>query len=181
MNIIKSSIRNLVIDEASPFYELEGKLQHECDISLKIRSFHFEPNPITPPIFDLGNLRETFYEVQPRTALPKPFSFIDGSIQEIFPSLSKDFIDLHLFCSGKASQPISKSDIPIEWHDEAQKNVDCFWVEVGKHFQLAPTRTYRHYPSSESYFDFGVFWEFCFILLNDKTGQGIVLSGNATD
>lgn len=55
-----------------------------------------------------------------------------------------------------------------------------FWELIEKHFTLPPTSCYQHYSGHGGYFDFGIMWEFCFILLNEQH-QGIILYVAASD
>lgn len=58
--------------------------------------------------------------------------------------------------------------------------VEQFWMLIKKYFDLPPSVCYEHKPVYPSYFDFGVMWEFCFILLNEKQ-QGIIIYAGAAD
>ncbi len=61
------------------------------------------------------------------------------------------------------------------------KHADVFWKEIAVHFTLPPTHVYVHIPATESIFDEGIFWQFCYIYLNNNTKQGIVLSADSFD
>ncbi len=60
------------------------------------------------------------------------------------------------------------------------RRTQTFWELIEKHFCLPPTVCYQHHSESGGYFDLGIMWEFCFILLNEQK-QGIILYVGASD
>lgn len=64
-----------------------------------------------------------------------------------------------------------------------QDRQEFFWRIIEKHFNdVASAEVFIHKPDFMSFFDLGgVMWEFCFIFVNKKTQQGLVLAGNAYD
>lgn len=61
-----------------------------------------------------------------------------------------------------------------------QSRLDVFWKLVKTHFSFPPIVCYQHIPATDSCFDTGVMWSFCFILLNEHN-QGIIIYAAASD
>ncbi len=70
-----------------------------------------------------------------------------------------------------------QENIPRETADYLIKT---YWDLVKKHFIIPAQICYQYQPSFDKCFDFGIMWNFCFILLNDR-GQGIILHAGAAD
>lgn len=64
--------------------------------------------------------------------------------------------------------------------EKAEYLIKTYWDLVKKYFATPTTVCYQHDPSRGSCFDFGIMWNFCFILLNAQ-GQGIILHAGAAD
>lgn len=110
--------------------------------------------------FQLDNLSFIMKNVAPNNQA------VEGTIESLsFEEVTKKIQDC-LLCPWGPTQ--------------APNTMEIFWHLVNQYFNLPPVACYEHEPDSESCFTFGVQWNFCFILLNEKK-QGIILYAGATD
>lgn len=110
--------------------------------------------------FSLGNLTSIMKALNPRSNL------VSGNLAKISWKIVQQEIHECLFCPWG----------PIQ----APNTVKLFWELVSQHFVLPPIVCYQYEPVPGSCFDFGVQWNFCFILLNEQK-QGIILHAGAID
>lgn len=180
MEIIKESILDYS-DSPGPIEDLSIELSTQAGVSLTVRRFDYVINSRELEPFELNAFKTVFPEfLESDYVKKKSGNYVEGTLKLVSFEESKAWIDLHIFCGGIDARPISKGDVCEYLKDEAESNVQFFWEEVEKHFKLPPSRVYRHDPEANAAFS-GVFWNFCFIYLNDATGQGIVLAGEAFD
>ncbi len=164
MQIIKKSIQDLV-EEADVFYELSRKLSCASVVDIVAKKFIYTSINNSEPLFNVKNLQEVFYDWK-----EMGFSSVAGNILKTNYVVTQHeittyFSDHNLELSTKKIDLLSK----------------IFWQEVAAHFTLPPTHVYIHEPDTDSLFDFGIYWKFCYIYLNNNTKQGIVIAADASD
>lgn len=103
-----------------------------------------------------------------KTAIPHSDN-IDGDITTISLTQVKEIITNCLSFTFEPGNP-----------QFTQSRLDKFWKLTETHFSLPPCICYQHIPNTNSYFDFGIMWNFCFILLNEQN-QGIIIYAGASD
>lgn len=158
--------------------ELEKRTAGIDHISLNIRSFKYEVTDSV--LLTLKNLEDIFYDYLPSHEKKRGdwSCEISGPIKEISFEKSKELISFYIYCGGFVGDtPTSTLDVPEHLRKIAEENVKIYWDEVARHFTLPPTRAYVHNADYQSCFGSGHFWNFCIIYLNDKTMEGVVLSG----
>lgn len=174
MSVIKTSIKDLSNNETCKI--LSEELSTCYGVSLDLRSFAYVP----PAQHDLQDLKIIFSDVLISSTISCPA--IDGLLNKVSFQESKKFIDLCLSCGGGAKEgPITALDLRMEMPAIAEKRIGVYWSEVSKYIDLPPSIVFEHKPSAGTYFDRGTFWQFCFMYFNDKTQQGLVLSGECFD
>jgi hypothetical protein len=181
MKIIKESINDIGV-HGDAIEKLSMHLSTQSCVSLDVRCFDYVVNPVGLVEFTLEDFKNLYPEFTESDYLKKKsYFYIEGPLVAVSFEESRSIIDLHIFCGGIEMRPVSKEDVCPHLKDSADESIRAFWVEVEKNFRLPPTRVYQHYPRGVSAAFSGVFWEFCFIYLDDRVGRGVVLSASAHD
>ncbi len=116
--------------------------------------------------FSIKDLSSIMAQVSSKSRL------VEGLLNEIsFDAMQEKIDDCLNF------DPFGHEQIPVELKT---KRLKSFWDLVNRHFILPPLACYQYDPARNTCFDFGIMWNFCFILLNDR-GQGIILHAGAAD
>lgn len=109
------------------------------------------------------------------------------TLQELYPGMPVSGT-IEPITFGQAQQLVNrclayhvKGSFPQITHDTelTMARFLTFWHLIKEEISLPCTQVYIHKPDYNSYFAFGVVWNFCFILV-DQT-KGLVISGQAHD
>lgn len=178
MIIIKNTIYD-ISELDSHFFNFSRRVSTNTNYTARfdIRIFQYEPTIISKgnhSPFELTHLQEICYDQS---------AYIQGIVETATFNECTEFINLCLSCGGGAGSPGEWTELDLRraTSKECAGRIAWFWNEVNKYMTLPPSRTYSHTPSEGSYFDDGIFWQFCFILLNNTETKGIVLSGYCSD
>lgn len=102
---------------------------------------------------------------------------LEHAIEPINKSISGNLKSV----SFDRAQKIIRECLLCPWGPTQEPNtIEVFWKLINQYFTLPPTICYEHEPEPESCFDFGIQWNFCFILLNEQK-QGIIIHAGAID
>ncbi len=165
MHIIKKSILDLD-KEGSVFYELSNKFSCSYGVGMTIRKFTYESTAHESDSFSMDNFKEIFYD----WAAGEPYT----------KKKIKETLEISNFIDSKAQINANFSDENSQLtHAETDPYIEKFWEEVANHITLPPTHVFFYDPDFDSAFTCGIYWQFCYIYLNDATKQGIVLSAYA--
>lgn len=158
----------------SNFFEFSQRVSTNSNYSVSLISKAFKYEKGTNTLFNLDLLQEIF---------PDNFNDIEGSIVPINFKESADYINLCFACGGGASGDgkMTQLDLRMAPEEEVEQRLIWFWSEIEKYIQVPPTHAYKHIPKAGSYFDGGIFWQFCFIYLNEQTQQGFLIAGECFD
>lgn len=162
MNIKIFNVRDLREEFKSFFEHLEG-----CNyiIDYDIITFNF----CQSIEFSLQQLSQIVTTIDPQG---EP---VDGTLAQVsFMEVKKSVTNGLSYISRGGGIHVSPDKVFVT------KRVDTFWNIIQNNFILPPSICYRHEAYPRSYFDFGVMWDFCFILLNQHQ-QGIIIYAGAAD
>lgn len=162
MKIKSDSIKNIGCEFKPFFKSLEG-----CNyvILFDVIKFSFSEN-VNFSQEDLSFITRTIVTTKrPIDGVIKIISFLEAQelIKEAFSYVADDG---HLNVSD--DQNLIK------------KRLNVFWKLIKQHFTLSQEVCYQHISITGGYFDFGVMWNLCFILLNEHN-QGIIIYAAASD
>lgn len=168
MKILQASLHD--IDEShSVLYELSLKMSVGAVVEITTRTFKYTAtkqsnNQICFIMNDLQNIfpdwkNGEFYSGKK----------IEGIIVESNYAASQKEIFTHF----------SNYNLALN-QEQISEYKAIFWQEISCHFLLPPTHVFQHIPDTWSIFS-GIYWEFCFIYLNDITKDGIVIAASAWD
>ncbi len=167
MQIIKKSILDLT-KEANIFYELSRKLSCASAVDIAARKFVYTLTNNHKPLFGIETLQEIFHDW--KEEVPWSKRKIAGNITETNHAAAQRKISL---CLSDHNLQLTSEEIILF--------TNIFWREIAAHITLPPTHVYIHEPDTNSIFDFGIYWKFCYIYLNNNTKQGIVIAADASD
>ncbi len=165
MKIIKKSIKD-IDNEGTIFYELSSNLSCSYGVGITIRTFNYKLITNQTDIFSMKNFKEIFHDW--KDGEPYSKKKIKGTIEISNYLDSKEQINANF--SDENSQLTQAETAPY---------IEKFWEEIATHFTLPPTHVYIHEPDTGSIFAFGIYWQFCYIYLNDKKKEGIVIAADA--
>ena len=167
MNIVKGSIQS-VDQQGSVLYRLSQKMSCSYGVSILFRTFRYEIETTRNIKFTMENFRDVFPDWE--NGEPYCKKKIEGSVEvsNYENSQQRIFSDFSHQCAQVS-------------YEEVGVYLDVFWQEIAAHFTLPPTYVYLHNPAIGSVFNCGIFWQFCYIYLNNETKQGIVIAADATD
>lgn len=179
-----------ITDFSSDFVELAKSIA-DCNynVNFDARTFFFQSEHC---LFTVNDLRKIFSD-KVNTSCNQEYCSIGtqdhqkkpcirGTMKTNTYSSAKNEIDdalsfdLELSDSFLANKP-TEAAIQIII-DRKQK----FWTIIHHYYAVqSATQVLAHEASSDSFFGCGIMWQFCFIFINDKTNQGLVLDGFSYD
>ncbi len=167
MKIIKKSIID-ISDKSSSLYNLSEKMSSCYGVTITSRIFTYELTNNQQVCFSINHLNDIFYDWV--NGEPYCKKKIAGSIED------------SNYTSSKKEIYKAFSDVNLQFtQDESTLYIKELWEEIAQNFTLPPTHVYLHNPDFDSVFACGIFWQFCFIYLNDKTKQGIIIAAESWD
>lgn len=181
--------QDLIKDFSKDFVALEKSIEGcNYNVGFSARLFFFQPCAT----FTITMLRQVFSDKVNTTCLQDDCNIytpehqtlpcISGSIGECQHSFAKKEIedalsfDHNLTGSVLFNKPTGYIEKSLT--DRKQK----FWAIIHHYYAAqAATQVLVHEASPDSFFGCGIMWQFCFIFINNKTNQGLVLDGFAHD
>ncbi len=185
MEIIKNSIKDIHALLEALANNMSGP--NYC-IDFDIRVFQYSQGPN----FTLSIFRELYEDISIFDT-EKGSAFIDnieksieGPVNEIEFELAKQGIKKSLRSTYDESPGAYRDMLGAYtgWslaQELAKKHSETFWGIINSNFTMPPTHSFQHKPDHDSFFGGWVMWEFCYVLLNDNTKEGIVIAGQAYD
>ncbi len=167
MEIIRGSVQDIDQDN-SVLENLSLSMSYLYCVSIYSRIFMYELQDGQDVDFTIKEFQDVFYDWKDGEFYTK--KKVAGSIDASNYADSQNQVFFNF-----------SHDSTCNSLDKVAKHTNVFWQEVTAHFTLPPTHVYVHIPVQGSVFDEGIFWQFCYIYLNNNTKQGIVLSAHAFD
>ena len=177
IKIQENTIKNIAKKDEDELFSLSCELSRSCVVDLGASTFEYVLEGNQELDFTVDMLREIYN-----------FSFKNFLTDENIDTDScivKNIAGIIKAIDFTKSQDLVKEAFGHELmylvSEEVQNFYDHFWNEIGKHIVLPPTHVFIHEASCDTVFAEGVFWNFCFICLDNNAKKGIVFYGWASD